>query len=174
LAEFFDLAISRFFLFNDARALALDLRPTYYVDSALFSETFRSLASFFGSAPQNEPLGVLLYKEAFFTDGGSGANASLMALIVYYTEPGYSILSIFVATGGLLLVFYLSKISLNFFQDTKNRLIVITLWTGTITSYSQDFLAFQVFVLITLPLMLFLYVIRPKSSFSSGYYKYVR
>jgi hypothetical protein len=174
LAEFFDLAISRFFLYNDARALALDLRPIYYVDSALFSESFRSLAGLFGAAPQNEPLGILLYRQAFFTDGVSGANASLMALVVYYTAPGYSILPILIATSGLFLVFYVSKKSLIFFQDAKSRLIVITFWTGAIMNYSQDFLAFQVFVIITLALIIFLFIIRPKSSFSSGSYEYAR
>lgn len=174
LMEFFEIVISRFFLFNDARALALDLRPISYVDSTLFSESFRSLTRLFGSEPQNEPLGILLYKEAFFIDNGSGANTSLMALVIYYTAPGYSILPVFIATGGLFFVFYVSKLSLGFFQDSRSRLIVTVVWTVAILSYSQDFLAFQALFIMTVPLMLFLFIIRPKFSLLSGQYQYVR
>ena len=172
--QFIDVVISRFFLFNDARALALDLRPIYYVDSALSTESFRSLSGLFGSPPQNEPLGVMLYKDAFFTTDGSGANASLMALVVYYTTPGYSIFPILLATMGLFFVYYLSKFSLGFFQDARSRLIVSAVWMVAILSYSQDFLAFQVLFIMTVPLMIFLFIIRPKSGLSSGQYQYVR
>lgn len=172
--EFFDIVISRFFLVNDARALALDLRPIFYVDSTLFSESFRSLAGLLGSEPRNDPLGILLYKEAFFIDGGSGANTSLMALVVYYTAPGYSIFPVFTSTMGLFFVFYISKISLGLFQDAVSRLIVAVVWMVAILSYSQDFLAFQVLFIMTVPLMVFLFIIRPKSSLSSGQYQYVR
>lgn len=171
--EFLDIVISRFFLFNDARALALDLRPIFYVDSTLFSESFRSLTTLFGSEPRNDPLGILLYKEAFVIDNGSGANTSLMALVIFYTAPGYSILPVLIATGGLFFVFYISKISLGLFEDTRSRLIVTVVWVVAILSYSQDFLAFQVLFIMTVPLMLFLFIIRPKSSLSVGQFNYV-
>lgn len=172
--EFFDIVISRFFLFNDARALALDLRPIFYVDSTLFSESFRSLSGLLGSEPQNDPLGILLYKEAFVIDNGSGANTSLMALVVYYTAPGYSIFPVFISVIGLFFVFYSSKISLGFFQDSISRLIVTVVWMVAILNYSQDFLSFQVLFIMAVPLMLFLFIIRPKSTLSSGQYQYVR
>lgn len=174
LTEFLDIVISRFFLFNDARALALDLRPIFYVDSTLFSESFRSLAGLFGAEPRNDPLGILLYKEAFVIDNGSGANTSLMALVIYYTAPGYSILPVFIATVGLFFVYYVSKLSLRLFQDTRSRLMVTVVWMVAILSYSQDFLAFQVLFIMTVPLMVFLFIIRPKSSLLSGQYQYVR
>lgn len=173
-SEFIDIATSRFFLFNDARALALDFRPIGYVDSTLFSESFRSLSGLFGSEPLNDPLGILLYKEAFVIDSGAGANTSLMALVVYYTAPGSSMLPILMAAIGLFLVFYVSQVSLRVFQDSKTRLIVTVVWMVAILNYSQDFLAFQVLFIMAVPLMLFLFIVRPKSSLLSGQYQYVR
>ncbi len=165
--EFYDLVISRFFLFNDARALALDLRPIYYVESTLFSESFRSLSGLFGSEPRNDPLGMLLYKEAFGNVSSSGANTSLMALVVYYTAPGYSILPVFIATIGLFLVFYLAKISIGLFQDATIRLTLTVFWMVAILNYSQDFLAFQLFSIMIVPLTILLFIIQNKHRHSS-------
>lgn len=88
--QFTDLALSRFFLNNDARSLAFDLRSQVTAETGLLSESFRSLGNLFGSPPRNDPLGVLLYAQRLGVTNGSGANASLMALVTFYSTPGYA------------------------------------------------------------------------------------
>lgn len=156
LEDFADLALNRFFLNNDARALAFDFRTSLTSDAGLLSEAFRSLASLFGSAPKNSPLGVHLYAELFGFESGNGANASLIALIVYYSSAGYALLPalLFTAGAGALVLFF--GVVRRQMQSAVCRAIVLAFGLLALQQYSQDFLAFQV----VLPLVIvFLFLV---------------
>lgn len=141
--EFIDLATSRFFLVNDARALALDLRSTYTSGVSFFSEAFRSLSNILGEPPVNDPLGVALYQLQLSSSDGSGANASFMALVTYYFPIGYSLVPAVCGALGALALMYIGE----FFADSAPsmtwKIIITSMWIPCILIYSQDFLAFQ-------------------------------
>ena len=146
LGDFADLALSRFFLTNDARALAFDFRNSVTPDAGLLAESFRSISTLFGTPPQNSPLGVLLYGQLFGFESSSGANASLAALLVYYSQPGSAgILALFAAVGaaGLALLFAGAARRM---RRATSRTVILALGLFSLQQYSQDFLAFQVVV----------------------------
>lgn len=142
--DFIDLATSRFFLVNDARALALDLRSTQTAGVSFFSEAFRSLANILGEPPINDPLGVALYQLQLSSTDGTGANASFMALVTYYFPIGYAL---FPAVCGALGALAVMRIGEFFAASAPNRtwrMIILSTWIPCIVIYSQDFLAFQI------------------------------
>ncbi len=141
--EFADLALSRFFLNNDARALAFDLRPSVTAGSGLLHESFRSLASLFGHAPKNPPLGVSLY-EQYFGSALGGANTSLSGLVIYYTSPGYALIPFIGAAAGALIVFFLVRGLALAVRSNSARYVVLSTGILVMQLISQDFLAFQV------------------------------
>ena len=173
-SQFADTVLSRFFLVNDARALAIDLRPLLYIDSTLFSESFRSLGGFVGLEPRNDPLGVLLYKDALSVSDNSGANTSLMALIMYYTAPGFAVIPIVISTGGIILVFIMQNKSTKMFTNPNIKLIITSMWTAIIMTYSQDFLAFQLLLILIFPIGLLLWIIQPRIHSRTVSSKHVR
>ncbi|HEY6643537.1 hypothetical protein [Povalibacter sp.] len=144
LEEFFDIVLSRFFLNNDARALAFDQRPVAPLTTSLIVESFRSLATIFGAQPHDSPLGILLYDELFGFETGNGANASLMALIVYYSPPGYAALPAIVASCGAGVLFTFFRIVLRTLRRSATKAILLAFAIIALQQYSQDFLAFQV------------------------------
>jgi hypothetical protein len=99
--EFAELAISRFFLNNDARALAFDFGGASRQPSELVSASFRSLSTLFGHGSIDPPLGLLLYERYFGVSTGNGPNASLIALIAYYSMRGYAMFPALIACLGL-------------------------------------------------------------------------
>lgn len=147
--EFIELALNRFLLNNDARALAFDLRGQSQAGASLLSESFRSLANLSGNAPLNPPLGLLLYELYFGTVGNIGANTSLVALILFFTEPGYAMLPSLVAMFGALLLYLAIVLVCHAVRGPMVR-FALTIWGAlALQMYSQDFLAFQ----LVLPLM---------------------
>jgi len=144
IQEFADLAVSRFFLNNDARALALDLRSSETANVGLFSESFRSIGSLFGYSPANPPLGVQLYDQYFGTSGNAGANASLAALITYYTVSGYGVLPFVAASMGVALLCVSVRAVASSMRHPSGRYLIRSLGLVALLQFSQDFLAFQV------------------------------
>jgi hypothetical protein len=142
--EFADLALARFFLNNDARAMAFDLRTQASGEAGLLAESFRSLANLFGAPPRNEPLGLLLYAQHLGVTNGSGANASLMALITYYSVPGYTAVPAMLASLAIAAVVHMFVRVTRAMRHRGCRVAVLTLALLSVTTFSQDFLAFQV------------------------------
>ncbi|MGB6305961.1 MAG: hypothetical protein WBF45_19590 [Acidobacteriaceae bacterium] len=137
--EMMALMGSRFFLANDARALAIDYAG--HLDQAstsLFRESFRFYASLLGLPPVNPPLGQLLYTQAFSTEGLTGANTSATALLIAY--------------GGdferVLFAFGLSLVAITLWLLIRRRneyqLAIAAVGISLLALLSQDFLAFQV------------------------------
>lgn len=162
MSEFFELALNRFFLVNDARALALDLRTSQGEDFSLFAEAFRSLSNVFGSGPQNEALGIVLYNQAFAVTNGNGANTSFMALVTYYFPQGYSMLPAMLGILGILFVCVLTHASSLIAEGPIRRLIITSIWFTSLLSYSQDFLAFQVLMSLVILTTLIIFISRLK------------
>ncbi len=141
---FLDVAFSRFFLNNDARALAFDLRNWHSASYSMFSESFRSLGNLLGIPPRNDPLGVQLYGEAFAIENGNGANASFMALGTYYFPAGYAFIPAVLGIIGILGVAQLAGMTSSLLHRPVQRVIVRSIWLVCLALYTQDFLAFQV------------------------------
>jgi hypothetical protein len=160
LGEFFDLALSRFFLNNDARALAFDQRHmTTAADGSLLVESFRSLANLFGLPPRNPPLGILLYEELSGLETGNGANSSLMALIIYYSAPGYAALPAVVALWGVAVLAMFFEALQRTLRSNGARAAILAFALTSLQQLSQDFLAFQVLMplVVAATLALWLY-----------------
>ncbi len=148
--DFFDLALNRFFLNNDARALAFDFRNAATPNAGLLAESFRSVASLFGYPPQNSPLGVHLYGLLFGVEASAGANASLAALIVYYSPAGYAAVPLMLAACGALILAVFFAAARRAMRATSSRAMVFTFALFALLQYSQDFLAFQAVMPIVL------------------------
>ena len=145
--EFAELAVSRFFLNNDARALAFDFGGKSGGQlSVLLAESFRSLSMRFGNGPSDPPLGFLLYEQYFGVSTGNGPNASLIALITYYSSRGYALFPALVACLGVAAV-YAAVIGFRRLVVGPLRKMAVSLIGLTLVQQlSQDFLAFPVLV----------------------------
>jgi hypothetical protein len=144
LGDFINLAMSRFFLNNDARALALDLRATETADFSFFSEAFRSLGNLLGYPPRNDPLGVVLYREGLDIANGNGGNTSFMALATYYFPTGYVFVPALLGMLGAIFFVGLAGMSARLFHKATHRAMATSISLACLLTYSQDFLAFQV------------------------------
>ncbi len=130
---------SRFFLANDARALAIDYAG--HLDQAstsLFRESFRFYASFLGLPPINPPLGQLLYTQAFSTEGLIGANTSATALLIAYGGDLERVLFAFGLSLAAISMWLLTR------YRNKYHLASAAIGLSLLSLLSQDFLAFQV------------------------------
>lgn len=166
MEDFFNLAFSRFFLNNDARAMAFDLRPLQVPSGVgLLNESFRSLSSLFGSPPRNLPLGVELYDSYFGPSGGAGANASFVALAIYYTAPGLAVLPLLVAALGALLLFHLQTLAVRAMSTAFSRFALLSVSAVVFSLLSQDFLAFQLVAPLTVVLILTFLILRSFHAF---------
>lgn len=139
-----NVAFNRFFLTNDARALAFDLRSSPAADASFLSESFRSLSTLLGAAPVNPPLGIYLFEESSGVSTGSGANASLLALIVFYTLTGYVMLPAIIAILSTVLLYLLFSRVRKLMNQASSALCITVCGLSLLLLVSQDFLAFQV------------------------------
>jgi hypothetical protein len=146
IGEFFKLAFGRVLLTNDARALAIDLRSTHSDYGLLFNESLRSLSSLFGSRPANEPLGMRLYADSFGSTGITGANASLMALILFYAPADSSLLLALAASVLALAIHATVQMAKSTLHRPGGRYVLQSIGLVGIGLLSQDFLAFQIVV----------------------------
>jgi hypothetical protein len=174
LGDFIELATSRFFLNNDARALALDLRTWQSTDQSLFSESFRSLGNLIGFAPRNAPLGVVLYSEGLSITNGNGANTSFMALATYYFPTGYSLLPASLGVVGAILIVLFARLTGELALSATRRVIVTSIWLATFLTYSQDFLAFQVLLPLAVLTVTAIWIYRPKFNATTSSSHHVR
>lgn len=120
------------------------MRSMMTADGSLFGESFRSLATLLGSPPHNPPLGLQLYGDLFGELTGNGANASLMALIVYYFPAGYALVPTLLFIGGMLVVYLAFDCICKGMRRSSSKVVVLSLAIFAINQMSQDFLAFQV------------------------------
>lgn len=158
--DFFELAFTRFFVNNDARALAFDLRTLEVNPSInLVSELFRSVSTIFGYVPHNSPLGVELYDRYFGPSGGAGANASLVAMIIFYTNPGAAALPLVLAAVAAALLFLLGEFASTRMPSAFTRYAVCIIATLNIAQLSQDVLAFQVVLPMTVLMAIIFYIL---------------
>lgn len=144
--EFAELAVARFFLNNDARALAFDYGGTTDQLSELLSASFRFLSVRLGYEPMDPPIGFLLHEALFGIPTGTGANASLIALITYYSAQGFSLIPVLVACLGLAIVYgCIVGFRRIVFCPIRKRAVTIIGLT-LVQMFSQDFLAFPLIV----------------------------
>lgn len=130
---------SRFFLSNDARALAIDYAGRLdQASTSLFRESFRFYASLVGLPPINPPLGELLYKQAFSTEGLIGANTSATALLIAYGGDLERVIFAFGLSLAAISVWLLCR------YRNKYHLVTAAIGLSLLSLLSQDFLAFQV------------------------------
>ncbi|WP_391528175.1 hypothetical protein [Photorhabdus akhurstii] len=147
--QFIELAFNRFFLTNDARALAFDYRYINFHqnDVSFIRESFRSLSSIFGYQPVNPPLGNYLFSLSRGILSDDGANASLGALAVFYSPENYVafniILVLFIPV--LLVIFVMIMLSVD--KYAPRRLFLLSGVILCLTQISQDFLAAQLVIL---------------------------
>jgi hypothetical protein len=157
--EFVDLAFNRFFLSNDARALAFDVRRLEAPPGlSLLSEAFRSISTLFGNPPRNLPVGVELVESYFGPSQGGGANGSLGAIIIQYTAPGYAALPFLLAGLLALSLFAMLLFATRLMPTVFLRFAVLAFGSVNIVLFSQDFLAFQVVAPLTILCVLMFYV----------------
>ncbi|MGK0599175.1 hypothetical protein [Yokenella regensburgei] len=162
--HFLELAFYRFYINNDARALAFDYRSyaSSHDVSTFLIHSFRSLSSVIGYTPFDPPLGNLLFKYLYGTVSTNGANASLIALATYYSSPGENIINIgsvlMIFTPMIFIAYYIISLEVN---PTLKALYYSFLLVVLIL-FSQDFLSFQlvfilfIFVLVTTSLLMIL------------------
>ncbi|WP_368164170.1 hypothetical protein [Aeromonas sp. R6-2] len=160
-SEFVNLIFNRFFLVNDARALAFDYRYTI-TDPSLsmfLKESFRSYAALLGEPPVNPPIGNYLYGLMNGVTSSNGANASLVSLAVLYSEEGGAIFNLFFISFIPFCIFLFVLIVLNIERFFIRRLFVVVSSIVCLLQYSQDFLSFQlllyIFLLIYLSWVIF-------------------
>jgi hypothetical protein len=146
VGEFFELAFGRVLLTNDARALAIDLRSTHSNYSLLVNESLRSLSSLFGNPPANEPLGMRLYADSFGSTGITGANTSLVALILFYAPSGSSLVFALGASIVALAMYAAVRAARLTLSNPGGRYVLQSMGMVSISVFSQDFLAFQIVV----------------------------
>jgi hypothetical protein len=148
--EFIDLAFNRFFLSNDARALAFDVRRLESPPGlSLLSEAFRSISTLFGNPPRNMPVGIELVENYFGPIEGGGANGSLGAIIIQYTAPGDAALPFLLAALLALSLFAMLLFAMRLAPSVFLRFTVLAFGSVNIVLFSQDFLAFQVVAPLT-------------------------
>lgn len=159
IPEFFDLAFNRFYISNDARALAFDLRTLeVHPGVSIWGESFRSLSSLFGNPPRNTSIGVELYDSYFGPSGGAGANGSFVALAILYTAPGDAALPLLIASLAVGLLLFLIRLGVRHMPTALSRFTVQMIATLNVVLLSQDFLAFQVVLPMSVVLALLLYL----------------
>lgn len=151
-SEFVNLIFNRFFLVNDARALAFDYRYTITNPSLsmFLKESFRSYAALLGEPPVNPPIGNYLYGLMNGVTSSNGANASLVSLAVLYSEEGEAIFNLLFISFIPFCIFLFVLIVLNIDRFFIRRLFVVVSSIICLLQYSQDFLSFQLLLYIFL------------------------
>lgn len=168
LMDFFELAVSRFFLNNDGRALAAELATRNSDLFAFFASSFRGLFGKMGFLAPDQPIGLELYERYFGISTGNGANASLAALIIYYVPAGFSIYFSMLASMLVCCFYLLAAAARKQSRSPLAKISISLLAMLLIQTFSQDFLAFQVLLPFVALLMLWFVAINKIPLFSAG------
>ena len=160
--DFAELAVARFFLNNDARALALDFGGAAMPVSELLSASFRGVANLLGHPPSDMPLGLLLNVWQTGFDTGTGPNASLIALITYYSTRGYALLPALVACIGVASLYAAVVGFRRMVHGTPARMAASLIGIVLVQLLSQDFLAFPLGIALACAAGLILLIIDRK------------
>ena len=140
--EFANMAVARFYLNNDARALAIDLGGQAAPFSDLVAASFRGLANLLGNPSNDPPLGLLLNERQTGLDTGNGPNASLIALIAYYSIRGYALLPALVSCVGVACVYAAVTGFRRIVRCKLSKMAASLIGIVLVQLLSQDFLAF--------------------------------
>lgn len=140
--EFAELALSRFFLNNDARALAFDFGGGSGQLTELLAASFRSVANLFGLGSIDPPLGLVLYERYFGVATGDGPNASLIALVTYYSMRGYAMVPALLACLGVAALYAGVVAWRDLVHGPVRKMAVTVMGLTLVQQWSQDFLAF--------------------------------
>lgn len=155
--QFINLVFSRFFLTNDARALAFDFRSSIHDRSldVFIAESFRSFSSLLGWKLSYPPIGNYLFslQKGSLTD--DGANASLVALATLYSKDGEAILCYLLVIALPLLITAFSCVALYFDRHVPRQLFIISGSIVCLSQFSQDFLSFQLSLFVFVVFYLF-------------------
>lgn len=171
-----NLAISRFILSADGRALASDyqihdalMRNTH---GNLLSEIFKGFAPRLGSIVSDIPLGVAQYAAAFNINSYVGANAGISSTILSYYENPIDMLSIFICLMFTVFVVAVGYLAINLSNNSFEQFATIAFIVTSVLTLVQDY---QAFVLTAF--LLFVWVIcvltrrtiRSASRYASNY-----
>ena len=166
-SEFGELAVARFFLNNDARAFALDFGGAVGSHSELLAASFRAISTRLGHPPTDPPLGLILYEHYFGVLTGNGPNASLIALIIYYSLRGYALLPVLVASLGVGIVYLAVLAARRAVRGAMRKMSVTLIGTLLIHQLSQDFLAFPLILIVAwAAVFIFIFTDRRRTSAS--------
>lgn len=138
-----ELLLARFFLSNDARALAYEFSSGSTGLDVLLKEAFRGFSPAFGYMPDAIPLGVQLYRDNFGIDLDVGANASMVSLVMYYGDLDWRFLYVLFMA---VVFFGLAVMAEIFSKNTKDpvfRVMFLGVFVYVARLFSQDFFAFQ-------------------------------
>lgn len=150
LSEFLSLGFARYFLSNDARAFAFDYRTlsAHPGITELLNHAFGSVAKVLGYPPSDPPLGSLFFQYYYDTASSGGANTSLTALIIYYSQPNQAILSILVFIVILFPVMLLVCFAVAFINNIIAKVAALATLNFCLLLMTQDFLSFQIVMII--------------------------
>ena len=138
-AQFIDLAFSRFFLNNDARALALDFTDSVSQKENFFINSWRSISGVLGEYSAYPPIGNHLSNLFYGSGSILGSNSSLSAIITYFAHDLSLLPIIFICI--LLISFYQYILKKSLYNNY--RFLYFSLSLFIVPLYSQDFLSFQ-------------------------------
>jgi hypothetical protein len=170
--DFVELAIARFFLNNDARALAFDWGGQSAALSEFLAATFRSFANLLGYPSSDPPLGLLLNEKQTGLFTGNGPNASLIALIIYYSAKGYAFLPALLACFGGIFIYFVVVFVRRRLQGELVKMASSIIGIVIVQLFSQDFLAFPLGIASAIvAVALFFHIDRKYSCVKFGYYE---
>lgn len=138
-----ELLLARFFLSNDARALAYEFSAGSMGLDVLLQEAFRGFSPVFGYVPDVVPLGVQLYRDNFGIDLDVGANASMVSLVMYYGDSDWRFLYVFFMVLVFLGLAAMAEMFSNFAKEPVLRVMLLGVFVYVARLFSQDFFAFQ-------------------------------
>jgi hypothetical protein len=143
-----ELLLARFFLSNDARALAYEFSAGSMGLEVLLQEAFRGFSPVFGYVPDAVPLGVQLYRDNFGIDLDVGANASMVSLVMYYGDSDWRFLYVFFMGLVFLGLAAMAEMVSNLAKEPVLRVMSLGVFVYAARLFSQDFFAFQSILIV--------------------------
>ncbi len=142
-----NMAISRFVLSADGRALASDyqIRDALMenIHGSLLSEIFKAFAPRLGFIVSDIPLGVAQYAAAFNIQAYVGANAGISSLILSYYDNYMDIFSIFICLLFTIIVIAVGYLTLRESRTPFQQLMTIAFIITSLLTFVQDYHAFE-------------------------------
>ncbi len=141
-----NLALSRFVLTADARALASDSSIHSVLMSnthgTLLAEIFKGFSRKLGVVVSEMPLGVAQYAAAYNIDSFVGANAGLSSFILSYYDSYADLLAIVFCVFFATVIISAAYMTLNASRRPFERLISLSFLFTILLTFVQDYQAF--------------------------------